>query len=78
MKTAISVPDEVFESAEELAHRMGLSRSELYANALKSFVEKHRNDNVTDRLNEVYGGLKAGMDPALRSMQARSLRPAKW
>ena len=78
MKTAISVPNRVFESAEELAHRMGLSRSELYAIAIKSFVEKHRNDKVTEQLNEIYGEIKAELDPAFQSLQTRSLRRAKW
>ena len=54
MKTAISVPDRVFRSAEDLAARLRVSRSELYSKALAEFIEKHRNDLTTSRLNEVY------------------------
>ena len=54
VKTAISVPDRVFRSAEELAARLRVSRSELYSNALAEFIEKHKNDVTTARLNEVY------------------------
>jgi hypothetical protein len=55
MKTAISVPDPVFRSAERLASRLGISRSELYSKAVAELVDKHRQDLVTSRLNEVYG-----------------------
>lgn len=54
MKTAISVPDRVFRSAEDLAARLRVSRSELYSNALAEFIKKHQNDLTTARLNEVY------------------------
>ncbi len=55
MKTAISVPDEIFESADNLAKRKGMSRSELYVTALKDFLNKHSEDEVTARLDEIYG-----------------------
>jgi predicted transcriptional regulator len=53
MKTAISMPDEVFDQAEHLAKRLKLSRSELYSRALQEFVARHVPDRVTDALNEV-------------------------
>lgn len=55
MKTAISIPDPVFLSAEKLAARLGVSRSELYCKALAALVDRHRDDLVTSRLNEIYG-----------------------
>ena len=55
MKTAVSIPDRVFDAAEKLAARLGVSRSQLYANALASLVEMHREDLITSRLNEIYG-----------------------
>jgi hypothetical protein len=54
MKTAISIPEPVFRRAEQLAKRLGISRSELYSRAVAELVEKHRDDLVTSRLNEVY------------------------
>jgi metal-responsive CopG/Arc/MetJ family transcriptional regulator len=78
MKTAISLPDEVFESADALAERMGLSRSELYATAVAEYVAKHRDQDVTARLNDIYGDEPSGLDSALRSAQARSVGRSEW
>jgi metal-responsive CopG/Arc/MetJ family transcriptional regulator len=47
MKTAISVPDEVFEKAEATAKRLQISRSELYSRALREFLDSHSPDRVT-------------------------------
>ena len=78
MKTAISLPDEIFESADALAERLGVSRSELYATAVAEYVAKHRSQDVTARLNEVYSDEPSGVDPALRSAQARSVGRSEW
>jgi len=78
MKTAISLPDELFESADELAERLGVSRSELYAEAVAEYLAKHRGEALTSRLNEVYSDENSGIDPALRSAQARSLGSPEW
>lgn len=75
MKTAVSIPDRVFQSAEKLAARLGVSRSRLYAKALASLVEKHREDLITSQLNEIYGpgGDQSSLDRAVRLLQSRSL-----
>ena len=73
MKTAISLPDELFASADSLAKRMRVSRSELYATAVAEYVAKHRSEGVTARLNAVYADLPDAVDPALRRAQARSV-----
>jgi len=78
MKTAISLPDDLFESADELAERLGVSRSELYAEAVAEYLAKHRDEDVTARLNDVYADEASGVDPALRSAQARSLGSSEW
>jgi len=80
MKTAVSIPDRVFESAEKLAARLGVSRSELYARALASLVEKHREDLITARLNEIYcpGGEDSSLDREVAALQTRSLSRDKW
>ena len=78
MKTAISLPDELFESADALAQRMGVSRSELYANAVAEYLAKHRDEDVTAQLNAVFADESSGLDSALRSAQARSLGTAEW
>ena len=80
MKTAVSIPDRVFQSAEKLATRLGISRSELYAKALVSLVEKHREDLITSKLNEVYGsgGEDSSLEPEVSLLQSRSLRGKNW
>jgi antitoxin MazE6 len=80
MKTAISIPDRVFQSAEKLAARLGVSRSELYAKALAALVEKHREDIVTAQLNEVYGpeGEQSSLDQDVARLQSRSVPREKW
>lgn len=54
MKIAISIPDELFESGEKLAKKLGVSRSKLYAMALQEQVSFHDGEAITARLNEVY------------------------
>lgn len=78
MKTAVSIPNPVFEAAEELAQRLGVSRSELYARALSDFLEKRLDRRVTERLDEVYAREESGLDPALARLQAASLPHEEW
>ncbi len=80
MKTAVSIPDRVFESAEKLAARLGVSRSELYARALVSLVEKYREDLITSKLNEVYGpeGEESSLPAEVVAIQSCSLGREKW
>ena len=80
MKTAISIPDEVYEAAERTARRMKVSRSRLYTEAVQAFVERHRRDDITAKLDEVYGntGGVSVLDTALADMQARTLTEEDW
>jgi uncharacterized FlgJ-related protein len=54
MKTAISLPDQVFYEAEKTARYMGIPRSKLYLNALLEYLEKNNRKKITEKLNEVY------------------------
>ena len=78
MKTAISIPEKVYKSAEDLANRLGKSRSQLYTQAISSYVEKHNNECVTKKLNEVYALTDSRLDKSLRKLQARSINREKW
>jgi metal-responsive CopG/Arc/MetJ family transcriptional regulator len=78
MKIAISLPDELFESADELAERMGVSRSELYARAVAEYLAKHRDEDVTAKLNEVFGEEASGIDAPLKKAQGRSVSSSEW
>jgi hypothetical protein len=80
MKTAISIPDDEFRKAEELAARLGMSRSELYRTALAEFMSKYAEEAVTEKLNEVYEGKDetSSMNEILLRMQAESIREEEW
>ena len=73
MKTAISLPDDLFEAADELAERLGVSRSQLYARALSEYVAQRGESDVTERLNAVYGQAEARLDHVLEELQFHSL-----
>jgi hypothetical protein len=80
MKTAISIPDDEFKKAEELAARLGMSRSELYRTAVAEFMAKHAEDAVTEKLNEIYEGVDkaSSMSETLLRMQADSIPEEEW
>ena len=78
MKIAISLPDDLFESADELAERLGVSRSELFARAVAEYLAKHRDEDVTARLNYVFGQEASGIEAPLRKTQSRSVSSSEW
>ncbi len=53
MKTAVSIPDDIFARAERLASRERRTRSEVYATAIDEYLARHVRDEVTDRMNRV-------------------------
>jgi len=78
MKVALSIPDELFDAAETLGRRLGVSRSRLYATALADFVAKHQSRKVTARLDALYATEESRLDRPLRRAQARSLPRDSW
>ena len=78
MKTAISLPDPIFDEAEELAKRLGMSRSQLYATAVSQFVEAYREEAITAALNELYATEDSAVDPVLQQLQALALPYEEW
>jgi metal-responsive CopG/Arc/MetJ family transcriptional regulator len=78
MKTAISIPDELFKEADHLAHRLRISRSELYASAVADYIGDHRKEAVTERLNEIYENQPSSVDAVLNTLQFASLHKDEW
>lgn len=74
MKVAVSLPDAVFEAAETVRRRLGLSRSRFYAQAVEAHVRTHRAGEIRETLDEVYGAEGSSMDPILERLQAEALR----
>ncbi len=55
MKTAISLPDPLFEALEARAKQLGVSRSHLYVQALERFLQQENEKQLTEQLNAYYG-----------------------
>ena len=80
MKTAISIPDALFEAAERLARRLGMSRSELYSKAVTRFIKEHHALGVREQLDAVYKSdpESSRIDPFFTRLQIESLPEEDW
>ena len=78
MKTAISIPDQIFSRAERFALRRKMTRSALFTAAVAEYLEQHREDDVTERLNRIYADEDSSLDPVLARLQALSLPKEEW
>jgi metal-responsive CopG/Arc/MetJ family transcriptional regulator len=78
MKTAVSLPDELFDAADSLAKRLGVSRSELYASALESYLRSHRDERITETLDQVYGEESSTLNPVFAGIQNASVPRDEW
>ena len=72
------MPDDLFHETDELARRLGLSRSELIARALKRFVAAHRRSKVTETLNRVYATEPSSADRAFERPLVELLADEGW
>lgn len=78
MKTAISIPDPIFQAAECMAKRLGMSRSELFTVAMSKYMKENKYQDVTEELNKVYCEGNQSVDEMLSKMQAQSLSKEEW
>lgn len=78
MKTAVSLPDDVFEEAERQARRTKKSRSQLYAEAISEYLARHAPDDVTEAMNRVVDRLQEPTDPFVSSAARRVLERSAW
>ncbi|MFO7169642.1 MAG: hypothetical protein DIU80_016570 [Chloroflexota bacterium] len=78
MKTAISIPDDLFKEAEDYARAQGLSRSELYARALRAYLAARHAEQITAALNQLYDEETSELDPAFSAAQRRLLAGEDW
>jgi hypothetical protein len=78
MKTAVSIPDDVFEDAERLALRLRTSRSKLYARALAEFVARHDDDRVTALMDEAVSEAGGQRDAFVTAAVRQSMQRAEW
>jgi metal-responsive CopG/Arc/MetJ family transcriptional regulator len=78
MKTAVSIPDEVFEKVERLARRAGRSRSEVFSAALAEYVARHAPDEVTEAMDRVCADVGDQGDAFVSAAGRRVLENTEW
>jgi metal-responsive CopG/Arc/MetJ family transcriptional regulator len=78
MKTAVSIPDEIFEKADQLARKVRKSRSQLYSDAVREYVAKHATESVTEAMNRICEELGDTKDPLISSASRRTLARSEW
>ena len=78
MKTAVSIPDDVFQGAERLARRTKKSRSQLFSDAVKEYVARHAPEDVTEAMDRVCCELGAPSDKFVSSAARRILERSEW
>ena len=75
MKTAISIPDNIFIAAENAAKRLKIPRSQLYTKAIEEFIRQNNNEYVTEKLDSVYSQID-DQDKGISKINIQSLREA--
>ncbi len=78
MRTAVSIPDELFRRADELARRLGKSRSRVYREALTEYLSRRDSRSITAVLDELADELTPGRDPWLDEAGRRGLERSEW
>ncbi len=78
VKVAVSIPDDVFDNAEQMARELKTSRSNLYARALAEFVERRAPDRITQAINEVVDAVGTASDGFTQAAARRALERTGW
>lgn len=78
MKTAVSVPDDLFEKVDRLARRTRRSRSEVYSAALREYVARHAPDEVTETMDRVCAAVEDQADAFVSTAGRRVLENTEW
>ena len=74
MKTAISLPDTLYEDAERTAKSMGIPRSQLFARALEEFINRHKKENITEIYDQIYSNVTTSDVSRIESLNIINLR----
>lgn len=78
MKTAISLPAELFARGEAEADRLRISRSELYQRAIAAFLDRSQEEAITRLLDEVYSDPEPATDEPMRAIRLRTAKRSRW
>ena len=78
MKTAVSIPDDVFEGAERLARRTKKSRSKLFSDAIREYVARHAPEEVTEAMDRVCAKVGQPADDFVSLAGRQTLERSEW
>jgi metal-responsive CopG/Arc/MetJ family transcriptional regulator len=78
MKTAVSIPDEIFEGAERLAKRTNRSRSRVFSDALQEYLARHTPHKVTQAMNHALAQIGETSDAFVSAAAGRTLQRSEW
>jgi len=78
MKTAVSIPDQVYERAERLARRTRKSRSRLFSDALEEYLSRHAPEEVTEAMDRACDAIGETKDEFLSEAARRILERTDW
>ena len=78
MKTAISIPDDLFYGAERLARKTRRSRSKLFRDALREYLARHTPDKVTESMNQALEEIGEEQDTFVATAARRTLERTQW
>lgn len=78
MKTAVSIPDDVFEKVERFAQRAKRSRSEVFSAALREYIARHASDEVTEAINRTIDEIGDQREEFVAAAGRRVLEKTEW
>jgi len=78
MKTAISIDKKLFDDAENYSSAIGISRSRLYCEAIREYIQNHTPDIVTEKLNSYYDKHESRLDADIKEAACRLLDKEDW
>ncbi len=78
MKTAVSIPDDIFEGADQLARRTKRSRSRLFSDALKEYLARHAPEKITEAMDQACAQIGEEKDAFVLSAARRVLEKSEW
>ena len=78
MKTALSIPDDILEGADQLARKTKRSRSRLFSDALKEYLARHASDKITEAMDQARREIAGKKEPLVSSAARRVLEKSEW
>jgi metal-responsive CopG/Arc/MetJ family transcriptional regulator len=82
MKTAVSIPQDLFQETDLIAHELNIPRSRVITLALEEFARRYQNKKLLEQINQAYTEPMTSDEreslEIIRSHQKRIARDEKW